>query len=636
MRFLHPGNLHWLWLAVIPVALWLFRRKAKRVPVSTLLFFRSLAREHQESAWLRRLKRILSLLISLLVLALATLALARPFREGGGAGTPKSLVILLDRSASMAAKNDNGRSRLAEARSLLKERLRALPENVVTSLVIYDASSEVAQSRSTNRRELLRLMDQAETVPVEDRPEEALAVARRLAVLDAPAEIWCATDRANIELSTSNNEHRTVEGGDRSSRITQHSAPVRFINVALEHPVNIGITGFQIRPAPLARNRFEAFVEVSASSANGRSAETTLEARVDGRPVQLRRLELKPGESTRLILPLEGGKGQRLEIEARCAGDCLGWDDVAIAPLPETRPLVVAWFADTPDPFVELALSSMLTEERILVLKGGAKDFPPQEKPDVYVFENWVPKDWPADRPALVLNPPRSAGPIHAKKLDKAVPYEAVRAVQPEHPVLYRVTSGRVAVTQTTVLNVSDAMESLWMAGREPVLAVGEPGGQRIVVTAFVPGKSEQLALMSAFPLLIGNALYWCAENNGTLASLKPGRPGELVPMEPGIVKWRAWDGDRFMEVSDESKTGWLELRRVGIFEGGGGKAGTSLLMSARETDVPARAPAAAAPGLEKPTERWATGGGWWTKLLWLALGMLLIESWLFHRQAVY
>jgi hypothetical protein len=285
---------------------------------------------------------------------------------------------------------------------------------------------------------------------------------------------------------------------------------------------------------------------------------------------------------------------------------------------------------------VELALSSMLAEERIQVLKGGAKDFPPKEKPDVYVFENWMPKDWPADRPAVVLTPPSGAGPIHAKMLDTAVPYAAVRAVQPEHPVLYRVTSGRIAVTQTTVLNLSDALESLWMAGQEPVLAAGEPGGQRIVVTAFVPGKSEQLALMSAFPLLIGNALYWCAENNETLASLKPKRPGELVPMEPGLVRWRAWDGDKFADVSDESRGGWLDLRRIGIFERGDGKAAASLLMSSRESDVPARGPAAAAPGPDESTEHWATGGGWWTKLLWLTLGMLLIESWLFHRQAVY
>ncbi len=617
MRLLHPANLHWLWLAIIPVALWLFRRKAKRVPVSTLLFFRSLAREYQESAWLRRLKHIFSLLLSLLVIALATLALARPFGVGGG-GTLKSLVIILDRSASMAAKDVKGLTRLAVAKSLLKERLKALPENVITSLVLYDAKSEIAQSRGTNRRELLRLIDQADAVPLEDRPEDAIAVARRLAALDAPAEIWCASDRQIKDTS---------EGG----------TAMRMINVALEQPLNVGITAFQIRPAPLTRNRFEAFIEVSAASANEKQVEATLEARLDGRPVQLRRIELKPGASTRLILPLEGGKGQRLEVETRCDGDCLGWDNLAIAPIPEIKPVIVAWFTEAPDPFIELALSSMLAEERIQVLKGGAKDFPPKEKPDVYVFENWLPNEWPADRPALVLNPPSNCGPIHAKKLDRPMPYDALRAVQPDHPVLYRVTSGRVAITQTTVLNVNDTLEALWMAGQEPVLAAGESGGQRIVVTAFVPGKSEQLALMSAFPLLIGNSLYWCAENNDAFTSLRPKKPGDFVSIDSGITKWHSWNGAKFVDVTEETKSGWLELRRIGVFETPEGKVHSSLLLSAHETDVPMKSSATPnIPTSDKSIQHWASDGGWWTKLLWLALGVLLLESWLFHRRAVY
>src|SRR5262249_37893331 len=149
------------------------------------------------------------------------------------------------------------------------------------------------------------------------------------------------------------------------------------------------------------------------------------------------------------------------------------------------------------------------------------KDWPLKDQPDVYVFENWLPKDWPKDRPALVLNPPGSAGPVHARRLEKGIPYESVRTVLPEHPVLFRVTSGRVAVTQTCVLEVKDTLETLWMAGQEPVLAAGEADGQRLVVTAFQPAKSEQLALLSAFPLLIGNAIYWCAENNAALASTR-------------------------------------------------------------------------------------------------------------------
>ena len=151
MSFLHPSLLHFLWLALIPIGLWLFRRKAKRVPVSTLLFFRTLAREHQESAWLRRLKRLLALLLSLLVIIFGALALSRPYREGGG-DAPKSLVILLDRSASMAATDAKGRTRLDEAKTLLKERLQALQENVITSLVLFDAQAEVAQSLKKEHR----------------------------------------------------------------------------------------------------------------------------------------------------------------------------------------------------------------------------------------------------------------------------------------------------------------------------------------------------------------------------------------------------------------------------------------------------------------------------------------------------
>jgi len=626
MSFLSASYLHLLWLGLIPLALWLFRRKAKRVQVSTLLFFRSLAREHHESAWLRRLKRLLALLMTLFIILCAVLALARPYREGGG-DIPKSLVILLDRSASMSAVNEDGVTRLDEARKLLKDRLRPLPDNVVASLIFYDAKTEVAQSRSTNRREMLRLIDQARVMPVEDRPEEALSVARRLAALDSPAEIWVATDdKDGAAVKT--------ETGGSDAPDEAKTAAVRYLDVALPKPLNVGITAFQIRPAPLARNRFEVFVEVSASASNEKPVETNLEARLDGRPVQLRQLDLKPGESSRLVLPLEGGKGQRVEMELRTTGDVLGLDNVAVALLPETKPLVVGWFADAPDPFTELALQSMLAEERIQVLKGGAKDWPPKEKPDVYVFENWVPAEWPTDRPVLALNPPSSSGPVHAKKLDRAVPYDMIRAVQPEHPLLFRVTSTRVAVTQTTVLNVSDTLETLWMAGQEPVLCAGEAGGQRVVVTAFVPGKSEQLALLSAFPLLIGNAIYWCAENHDSLASIKPQHSGDLVPVDPGMVKWRAWDGSQFVETSEEAAGGWLELGRVGVYETAAGKSHASLLLSARETSLAATEVSQAADG--NGGSRWAAGGNWWSVLLWSVLGVLLLESWLFHRQAVY
>lgn len=616
MHFLAPTYLHWLWILLIPVALWLFRRKAKRLQVSTLLFFRTLAREHNESAWLRRLKKWLSLLLTMLVILFAVLALARPTKEAA-ADTPGSVVCLIDRSASMAAKEENGVTRLEAARRIARERVRGLPDNVVVSLIAFDDKPAVLLSRSRNRREFVRLLDQLETSPTEGNPAAALAASKRLAALEKPSQIWHLGDEKMPDVS---------------------GVDYRFSDVSLSKVSNVGITGFQLRPAPLSRDRYEGFVRVSAAAANAESVSATLEARIGGRIAQLRELELKPGASTSLILPLEGIHGEMLELELKAFGDCLGWDNAVVAPLPKTRPLVVAWIADKPDPFTELALTSLVEAGRIDILRGTPAQWPLKDKPDVYVFENWVPEQWPVERPVLVLAPPASSGPLKVRTLTTPVPYDSVRSVATEHPVLFRVNTTRLSITQTAILDPGSSLETLWMAGNEPVLAAGEFGGQRVVVTAFSPSKSEQLALMPAFPLLLGNALYWCVENNDAQGDLRPRRTGEVISAG-GEVVWQAWNGKAVASARDEPSGGLLELDRVGAWEISGGQRGASVLASVGETDV--KRHTVEGNGVPEQSSTVATRGlsaslNWVQRLLWLVVLLLVVESYLFHRKAVY
>ncbi len=613
MRFLAPHLLHLAWLALIPLALYLFKKKARRLPVSTLLFFRSLAREHQESAWLRRLKRWLSLLLTLLVLLLAVFALARPVADTG-LDTPPAVVLVVDVSAAMAARDAAGRSRLDVARDLVRARLRALPDQAVLSLVVADGGAQVPLSRSRNRRECLRLLDALRPLPVPPNPEAALTAARRLAELEAGARIWHFSDRPWEEV------------GDLA---------LEFVPAALEAPLNVGITAFQLRPAPLAHDRHEAFVKVQAAQANARPLAATLEVRVAGRLAQLRELELAPGAEAALVLPLEGVRGQRLEIQLRAEGDCLGWDNAVAAILPKTRPLVVARVAATPDPFVELALASLVEAGRIELLKVAPAAWPLPDKPDVYVFDQWLPAEWLADRPAILLDPPAATKPLPLRRLAGAgLPHAGVRAAAPEHPVLFRVAAGRVALTQTAVLELGGTLEPLWMAGGEPVLAAGERDGQRLVVAAFSASRSEQLALLPAFPLLLGNALYWCAEGSAALAGLATQRPGDLLEDE-GLRRWLEWDGSRFMETTEVLEGGVTRLGRLGAWEAADGRTGVSALVSAAVTDLPARGVVEAAEAPPPVAGAWAATG-LPQLLIWAVLGLLLLESWLFHRKAVY
>jgi len=216
------------------------------------------------------------------------------------------------------------------------------------------------------------------------------------------------------------------------------------------------------------------------------------------------------------------------------------------------------------------------------------------------------------------------------------IPHESIRSVAPDHPVLFRVSSSRLALTQTSLLELTGSLEPLWMAGAEPVLVAGEVGGQRLVVSAFSPSRSENLALQPAFPLLLGNALYWCAEGGQALAALRTQRTGQILE-QAGLIQWTEWTGTGFSEISEEAVGGLLPLKRIGAWRTDSGAAGASLLASTNETDIPARGTGAAAPGAAKPPPFTSARISDWPKfLVWLVLGLLLLESFLFHRQAVY
>jgi hypothetical protein len=172
------------------------------------------------------------------------------------------------------------------------------------------------------------------------------------------------------------------------------------------------------------------------------------------------------------------------------------------------------------------------------------------------------------------------------------------------------------------------------MAGGEPVLAAGERDGQRLVVAAFSPSRSEQLALLPAFPLLLGNALYWCAEGSAAVTGVPTRRPGDLVE-DQGLWRWLEWDGSRFVEASEVLERGLSRIRRMGAWEAADGRTGVSALVSAAVTDLPAHVSVESVESLPPVAASWAATG-LPQLLIWVLLATLLLESWLFHRKAVY
>ncbi len=617
MEFLHPGSLWLLLLGLVPVALYLVRRRSRKVRVSTLVFFKTLAREHTDSAWLRRLKRWLSLALTLAMLGLAIFVLARFVVKQDEAGQHRTIVVLLDRSASMELRAADGRTRLDEAKEILRERLKKVPEEVGVALVAYDQRADVVQPRTTKRRELLSRLDDVALRPIAGRPDLAMETAVLLAGLEPPAAIWHFSDRL-----------LPAPPGE---------IPLHQLNLALPEVKNVGITAVQLRGVPLEHARYDVFVRVALNRGAPAPAQLRLHATVGGIPSQVREIELAPGGESGLTLRLQGSRDQVLRLSLEADRDDFPLDNEVVMPLPEIRPVVAAWIRPDAgeDPYTRLALSSIQESGAFDLLKGGPGAWPLSENVDVVIFDSWLPEEWPRGLPAIVLNPPDAVGPLSIRRLAAAIPYDTVRTGNAEHPVLFRVAGSRVALAQTALFESRVALDPLWFAGDDPVLAAGEIEGGRVVVMGFSPGLSERLPLTASFPILMGNSLYWCVDRGRGGGGGRPHRTGELVRVDGPELRWTGPGRRNGAKVRIPAGTGLVEIDRTGLWETPGGQRGGAALLSPDESDLPARGD-----GDRGDETYFATEGGFAGNVrFWLLsalLGVLLLESWLFHRHAVY
>lgn len=618
MEFLNPGTLWLLALGLVPVLLYLVRRRSRKVRVSTLVFFKTLAMEHQDSAWLRRLKRLLSLLMTLAILFLIVFALARLFLRNDGAEDYRTVVILLDRSASMSVKDGDGVTRLDAAKRILRTRLERVPEEVGVALVAYDERAEVVQPRTTRRRELLAHLDGITVRPVAGRSDTAVETARMVAGLVPPAIVWHFSDHL-LDADLAGMEMRQA-------------------NMALSEVSNAGITTVQLRGIPLQNGRYDVFTKVALNRSAPKEVEARMDVSVGGVPSQVRELTLKPGSEETITLRVSGTRGQMLRLSLSSADDALALDDEVSLPLPELRPIVAAWIRpdEAEDPYTRLALSSLQESGSFELLKGNPSAWPLSEAVDVVILDGWLPSEWPEGLPGIVINPPSFDGsPLAAKRLSSPIPYNEVRTENVDHPVLFRISSGRVSVTQTSLYEAAGSLNPLWFAGTDTILSAGELGGRRIVVMGFSPGLSEQLPLTASFPILMGNALFWCVEPAREIGQPRLYRTGELVQVSGDTITWTVREGRSWKARKLPLRSSLAEMDLIGSWKADGGETGGAALLSIAESDISAFSSENAGDTAYFEVEsRSPSNFKIW--ILSSVLGLLLIESWLFHRYAVY
>lgn len=510
------------------------RRRRFEVPFSKL--WQRVLREKEATSLFRKLRRLLSLAIQLTVLALLFGAALDP-RVGEARATGRHVVVIVDASASMKARDDGptAPSRIDRAREEARRWLRSLGGGDAVLLLQMDGQATALSRFETDRAALLARLD---TIQASDTPADL----RR--ALQAAADALRGRKDPMIVLigdgAYPDDARAAVTWDARPTElgaIDLRGIDVRFLPIG-KASRNVGITAFHVRRYLANKLSYEALVELHNFGEQAETVRLTLWAGEEA--VEVRTVSLAPGERKREIWPdLGGGDGRalRAEIVPVAGPDAFSVDDTAWALLPERKKQRVLLVTEDNlylegalliDPNVSVDKLSPAEYEAFAA--AAEKDARTGREPayDVIVFDGYTPAALPP-APAALYFGLKSGGPFLVRR---EIERPVVTDVAADHPVTRWIQLADVNIDRSSVFSPAPGDTVLASSVRDPLIVAGRRDGKKLLAVGF-PLDGTDLTLRVAFPVLVVNALDWFAGDDAEL--LTTYRTGHVwsIPVDP-------------------------------------------------------------------------------------------------------
>jgi hypothetical protein len=503
MSLTHPTALFWLALVIPVVVFYILKIRLKRVPVSTVIFWRQIFDEKKPRSLWQRLRHLVSLLVQLALLGLLVVALAEPF-FAWEATTARRVVLVLDNSASMNA-SDGDTTRLAKAKAAAHAVIAGLRPRDEMAVVSAGTRPRVVCGLTGHQRTLRQAVDD---IPATDGPTflaDAVAIARRLAA----------------DADGGRKEVRVVVVGDgcgADAAKLSEGEDVQFVAVG-GRANNVGITRFQTRRSAVDPVGYEVLVEVT-NQGDEPTGELRVVLKLNDAVTDILPISLPANGTWAKTVESTTAAGGRLtaelmvkgEKEDRAYPDALVADNTAVAILPRREPVPVQLVSPAGNWFLEnvLRANPLVT---LAVSKAMPATFPPNT---VHVFHREVPTRLPAGN-VLVVDPATNCD-LWAVGDKLANPI--VTQQDKESPLMAHVRLDNVSMPEAKKLTfLPPAWKPQVLAGLvtgEPVFAlIDRPEGKVVVLT--VDLDKGELPFRTAFPILVTNTLGAFAGGAGEL-----------------------------------------------------------------------------------------------------------------------
>jgi Ca-activated chloride channel family protein len=486
MSLLAPVGLWFLLALPVIFVLYLIQSRYRPQVVASLLLWKRMARDLEAEASWRRPRWDLLLALQLLAALLAALALARPAMLGGGG---QRLVVVLDTSASMAAR-DVQPTRFAAARQQVADTVNSAPADARVSLVTAGVKPRVLVENGSPAT-VLAALDGTKTEPGAGDLPSALRLAAGLAAPEAAngSQVVAVTDGA-FDLN-----------------LPPQAVPVSFKLVGGSGQ-NLAVSEVSLR-RPIDRADYLAgFARVVNFGADPRTTAITIVA--DSLAVDRSSLQVPSNGHTDATFHVPAN-AQTVSV-VLSDHDAMPADDRAdvtgYARWARTATIV----SDAPTAWEHvLSVVPNLSIHTIRPQDFSSDGMTPD---DILLFDNFVPAQLP-NAGVILVNPPDTSAVL--TRVDQLPRQRRAEQFDAEDPLLRGLDIAPLNVQQMTRAATPAWAASSVDAHDTPLILHGRLGDRRAVIFTFDPNKSN-LPHLAAFPLLMANAVDW----------LTPGREAVL------------------------------------------------------------------------------------------------------------
>jgi hypothetical protein len=484
------------------VALYLLKIKRRAATVPVLDFWLALAGQTKIHSLFNRLKRLLSMLLWLVIVACLILALGNPILSLGRI-KPRAIVVILDNSASMQAvePEDQGKTRLALAKSALEEITGRRP--VTDEWLLIEAAKEphVLQPWTFDAKAVRKAGEQVQPFFGAANLAEAVRLAGQLvAGKQDPCIIVISDGAAGALEPLAAADPRIVQWPIGKTRD------------------NAGIGQLAV-VADRQNGNYQALMSVV--NASDKKLDTQLTLEIDGHSQSVELVSAEPGATWEKTVTIDAPSGGVLRVSLDHP-DALAIDNEAFAILQPIRPAVV-WLVSAKGSafFFEHALASMAPlvkpEESLTVLPEQYEAAAASvnavgstlKHPDLVIFNGWVPAKLPETGRIAIIN----ACPMEfGKSAGDPLTTPQLHIDPRPHPIMQHISLQGSRLAKANRLTLTQPARVLaYSADNDPLIFLVEQPNREVLVLAFDVLDSD-LPFRNAFPLLLRNTVSFMHE----------------------------------------------------------------------------------------------------------------------------